>query len=69
MTYKVIILRYRTDGYQATGQCLATGQTEETANLKAKEYNHIKPGQEGLGPQSPKDGGTFAVAVPEELES
>lgn len=65
MKYSAIILRYAVDGYRQTGQSLATGLTEEEAVAKAKDYNEGRC-QEGMGPQNPKDGGLYAVAVPDE---
>ena len=65
MTYQTIILRYRLDGYRETGQTLGKGMTLKAATEKAKEYNEGRC-QEGMGPQNPKDGGLYAVAVPDQ---
>jgi len=66
MTYRTIILRYRLDGYRETGQMLGKGgATLEEATQLAKDYNEGRC-QEGMGPQNPKDGGLYAVAVPDE---
>jgi len=41
------------------------GATLEEATQLAKDYNEGRC-QEGMGPQNPKDGGLYAVAVPDE---
>ena len=64
MKFNTIILRYTTDGYRQTGQSLARGLIEADAVTKAKDYNEGRC-QEGMGPQNPKDGGLYAVAVPD----